>query len=222
MPSSRASRRPRRNRQPDRARPRPHVDDPRPPHPLLAQVLQRRLDQQLALGPRDQHVGRDVDVELVELPMPRDVGHRLPLQSPRDGRLERRLRLRRQHVLQVRVEARPRAIAEVAQQHLRLEARIVDARVVQLRRRRDPDVADRRRAHRPTSSDAVSRPAASKRSRIRAICRRIGSEASLTAPRVYGPPRRRPAAAYPDSPARGGAAPFGTSYAGRGVTMISS
>ena len=60
---------------------------------------QRFLDDELGLGPRDEDVGRDLEVEAPELAVPGQVGDRLARRAPRDrtGRARASKPVRRRH-----------------------------------------------------------------------------------------------------------------------------
>ena len=126
-------------RQRDRARARPDVDDARP-----RRQAERRLDHVLGLRPRDQHAPVDHQLDEPKALDAGDVRDRLALAAPPHGVHERArlgpgeltLRVRDQHA------ARSTPIA-AREQHLRVQPRRVAARRGQRDHRRVERVADR-------------------------------------------------------------------------------
>jgi hypothetical protein len=66
----------------DRARACPEIG-----HPLRrgGKPFQRRFHQQFGFWPRDEHFGRDFDLERPEFAQPLDVGQRFAGRAPRDA-----------------------------------------------------------------------------------------------------------------------------------------
>jgi hypothetical protein len=117
----------------DAARTRPHVADERRVSP--AQDFERRLDQKLRLRPRDEHVGRHLEVEPVELLMPRDVLQGLARRAALDEILELSPLLRRHLRVVVREQVSPVPLQRVRQQRSGLAPRLRHAHHAQHARR---------------------------------------------------------------------------------------
>ncbi len=107
----------------DAPRARPHVAEA--PRAAL-DLLERHGHEVLGLGPRHEHVLRDLEGETVELALPRDVGERLARHAAPESRpegLELRVGERAVHV---EVEVEPLHPERVRQQQLGVETGRVD------------------------------------------------------------------------------------------------
>jgi hypothetical protein len=82
------------------------------------QTFEHDLDQRLGLGPRDQHRGRDREIEAEELAPSGEVGDRLAVATALGEREERVAALARQRIGRVRDEPRPVHAERVRKQNV--------------------------------------------------------------------------------------------------------
>ena len=126
----------------------------------VAQPRQRRLDDELGLGPGNEHRRRDEELEVPELTVSGDVGHRLAPLAPRDQRLvgvPRRPAPAARHVASDRSRD---PTPGVPRQHFGVDGRLIgrDARADEPLARGDD------RCHRDTESSATETQRARRRS----------------------------------------------------------
>jgi len=109
------------DRQRDRARTGADVEHPARPQ------LQRQLDQQLGLRPRDQYPPVDLELDVPEPLAPEDVRHRLPPQPPPHHLPKPPRRIRRHPRLRLRRKPRPLPPRRLGEQQFSIETRTLDA-----------------------------------------------------------------------------------------------
>ena len=92
----------------------------------VARELQHVFDQRLGVRPRDQHRGRDFELEVEEVRPPGEVGDRLLLAGALDERAIGRQLLLGQRAFVVGVELDARDVQDVSEQQLGRQPRGVD------------------------------------------------------------------------------------------------